>query len=245
MTLDFSCVGKFIINMETYIEEIIKNLPEDMSATATTPVGEHLFKTRDNATKLDEKPVKLFHHVTAQLLFLCKQGRPDIHTSVAFLCTGVKHPDYDDYKKLCRVIKYLRRTKFLWLTMEATHLDQNHWFIDGAFAVHNDMQRHSGSYMTFGHGMMNGSSNKQKINTTSSTEAETVAIHENMAAILWTRYFLQAQGYPMKPSVVHQDNQSAMLLGKPTGEAQAASAQGTLTSDTSFWLTAHSNDTSL
>ncbi len=212
MTLDFSCVGKFIINMENYIDEIMTHLPVDMSGTATTPAGDHLFKTRDNATKLDEKTAELFHHFTAQLLFLCKRGRPDIHTAVAFLCTRVKHPNQDDYKKLCRVIKYLHRTKFLWLTMEATHLDQNHWFIDGAFAVHKDMRSHSGSYMTFGRGMMNGSSNKQKINTTSSTEAETVVVHDNMAAILWTRYFFEAQGYPMKPSLVHQDNQSAMLL---------------------------------
>ncbi len=96
--------------------------------------------------------------------------------------------------------------------MEASHLDQNHWFIDGAFAVHDDMRSHSGSYMTFGRGMMNGSSNKQKLNTTSSTEAEIVAVHDNMPAVLWTRYFLESQGYPMKPTVIHQDNQSSILL---------------------------------
>jgi hypothetical protein len=41
---------------------------------------------------------------------------------------------------------------------------------------------------------------------------EVVAVHDNMPSILWARYFLEAQGYPMRPSVVHQDNQSAMLL---------------------------------
>ena len=66
--------------------------------------------------------------------------------------------------------------------------------------------------MTFGKGMMNGSSNKQKINTTSSTEAEIVAVHDNMPSILWTRYFLEEQGYPLKPCIIHQDNQSAILL---------------------------------
>ena len=96
--------------------------------------------------------------------------------------------------------------------MEAKYLDQNHWFIDGAFAVHDDMRSHSGSYMTFGRGMMNGSSNKQKLNTTSSTEAEIVGVHDNMPAVLFTRYFLEAQGYPLKPSIIHQDNQSSILL---------------------------------
>jgi hypothetical protein len=96
--------------------------------------------------------------------------------------------------------------------MEATHLDQNHWFTDGSFAVHGDMCSHSGSYMTFGQGMMNGSSKKQKLNTTSSAEAEIVAVHDNMPAILWMRYFLEAQGYLIKPTVIHQDNQSSVLL---------------------------------
>lgn len=84
--------------------------------------------------------------------------------------------------------------------MEATHLDQNHWLIDGAFAVHDDMKSHTGSFMTFGRGMMAGTSTKQKINTTSSTEAEVVAVHDNMASILWTKFFLEGQGYKMKPT---------------------------------------------
>lgn len=100
------------------------------------------------------------------------------------------------------------------LTMEAIHLDQNHWLIDKAFVVHNDMRSHSGSYMSFGRGMMNGSSNKQKLNTTSSNEAKMMAVHDNMPSILWTWYVLAEKGYPLKPCIIHQDNQSAMLLEK-------------------------------
>ncbi|KAL7527451.1 hypothetical protein ACHAXR_001965 [Thalassiosira sp. AJA248-18] len=33
-----------------------------------------------------------------------------------------------------------------------------------------------------------------------------------MTAILWKRYFLDAQGYPLEVSKVHQDNLSAKLL---------------------------------
>ena len=153
---------------------------------------------------------ELFHSISAQLLFLCKWGRPDIHTAVSFLCMSVKCPDQDDHTKLLQVIRYLRQTKLLELTMEASHLDQNHWFIDEAFTVHNDMPSHSVSYIS--HGIMNGSPNKQKINTTSSTEAKMVAVHGNMPSILRTRYFLETQGCPMKDSIIHQDNQSSMLL---------------------------------
>ena len=38
MTLDFSKDGAFIADMEEYPKEIIKDLPEDMNGTATTPL---------------------------------------------------------------------------------------------------------------------------------------------------------------------------------------------------------------
>jgi hypothetical protein len=212
MTLDFSKSGAFIVDMEEYLKEIIKDLPEDMNGTATTPAADHLFKVRENATKLNEERAEFFHRVVAQLLFVAQRGRPDLRTVVSFLTKRVQAPDEDDYKKLARAIKYIRRTMFLRLTVEAAYLDQNHWFIDGAFAVHPDMRSHTGAYMTFGKGMVDGSAKTQKIKTTSSTEAEVVAVYENMPALMWVRYFLEAQGYPLKPTTLHQDNTSAMLL---------------------------------
>ena len=47
MTLDFSKDGAFIVDMEEYLKEIIKDLPEDMNGTATTPAADHLFKVRE------------------------------------------------------------------------------------------------------------------------------------------------------------------------------------------------------
>ena len=35
-----------------------------------------------------------------------------------------------------------------------------------------------------------------------------------MPQVLWTRYFLEAQGYPIRDNAFYQDNQSAMLLKK-------------------------------
>ena len=212
MKLDFSEEKRFTVDMEEYLEGMLDELPSDMDGHASTPAADHLFRTRLNAPKLNEKQAELFHRVTAQMLFVSQRGRPDLRTAVSFLTKRVKAPDEDDYKKLVRAIKYIRRTKFLRLKIEATYLDQNHWFIDGAFAVHDDMKSHTGAYMTFGKGIIDGSSRGQRINTTSSTEAEVVAVHDNMAAILWTRYFLDAQGYPLKPSKVHQDNLSSKLL---------------------------------
>ena len=52
------------------------------------------------------------------------------------------------------------------------------------------MRSHTGAFMTFGKGMLDGASLTQKINTTSSTEAEVVAVHDLMSAILFLHYFM-------------------------------------------------------
>jgi hypothetical protein len=50
------------------------------------------------------------------------------------------------------------------------------------------------------------------LNTKSSTEAELVGVDDRMPQILWTRYFLEAQGYKVRENKIYQDNQSDMLL---------------------------------
>ena len=65
-----------------------------------------------------------------------------------------------------------------------------------------------------GKGSPTSMSRKQKLNTRSSTEAELVAVDDCMSQVLWTKYFLQEQGYETKANVILQDNTSAMKLEK-------------------------------
>ncbi|MEM9268336.1 MAG: hypothetical protein AAGA78_05300, partial [Pseudomonadota bacterium] len=39
-----------------------------------------------------------------------------------------------------------------------------------------------------------------------------MGINDAMALILWTRLFIEAQGYTVNDNVIYQDNQSTMLL---------------------------------
>jgi len=213
MTLDFSEPGKFKVKMVDYVDSMLESLPDDMGGIAATPAGDHLFEVNnDNPTKLDEKTAQLFHHLVAKALFLCKRARPDLQTAVAFLSTRVKEPDADDYKKLKRMMEYLRGTRELHLTLEAEDLHVIKWWIDASFAVHPDMKSHAGGCLSLGKGSVHGTSTRQKLNTKSSTEAELAGMNDVLPQVLWTRYFLEAQGYEVRDNVVFQDNQSTMLL---------------------------------
>jgi hypothetical protein len=215
-TLDFIAPRKAKFTMIDYIQTMLKDLPTDMDGEAATPAAKHLFEFNEKSTdiKLDRPTADLFHHNVAKLLFLCKRARPDIQTAVSFLCTRIKAPDADDYKKLTRVMRYLRATIDLPLVLEANNMQVIKWWIDASFAVHSDMRSHTGGAMTLGKGTIYAMSTRQKFNTKSSTEGELVGVNDVMPQVLWTRYFLEAQGYGVNDSVVDQDNQSAILLEK-------------------------------
>jgi hypothetical protein len=48
--------------------------------------------------------------------------------------------------------------------------------------------------------MFSTTSSKQKMNTHSSTKAELVGVNDMIAKVLWTLYFLKAQGYNVGPA---------------------------------------------
>ena len=204
-----------MVNIFDYIDGLLKDLPVDMDGESATPAASHLFSVNSvYPVLLGEERAQLFHHVVAKSLFLCKRSRPDLQTAGAFLCTRVKVPNEDDYKKLVRMVQYLRATRRLVHTLEADDLTVVKWWANSYYAVHPDMKSHTGGNISLGKGAIYGLSIRQKLNTKSSTEAELVGASNVMPQVLCTRYFLKAQGYPIRDNVLYQDNQSAMLLEK-------------------------------
>jgi Reverse transcriptase (RNA-dependent DNA polymerase) len=212
MTLDYSTEGKVGTRMEYYVDNMLSDLPEYFDGSATTPAAEHLLKVDKDAQALDQGDSEIYHSTTAKILFLCKRARPDVQTAMAFLCTRVMSPDVDDKKKLRRLVCFLRHTKELYLTLEANNLQIVKWWVDASFAVHQNMRSHTGGVLSLGKGAIYSISTRQKLNTKSSTEAELVGVDDVMPMILWTRQFMEAQGYTIKDNVLYQDNQSSILL---------------------------------
>ena len=215
MQIDYTEDGKVKFTMPHMIDEIIGQLPLSLSnGPSSTPAANHLFQVNKDAQKLDQATADLFHRITAQLLYLGKRARPDLQTAVSFLTTRVTSPDQDDLRKLGRCVRYLRRTKHYPLTLQADSMLSIKWWVDASYGVHPDLRSHTGGTMSLGKGAVYSSSIRQKLNTRSSTEAELVGVNDMMGLILWTRNFLEAQGYDVQDNILHQDNESAILLEK-------------------------------
>ena len=91
-------------------------------------------------------------------------------------------------------------------------LSHTKWFVDGAHMLHWDCKGQTGAGMTLVKGAILSYSWKQKINTKSSTKTELVVVDDAIGNILWSLYFMQAQGHKLTHALIYQDNKSAILL---------------------------------
>ena len=123
----------------------------------------------------------------ARLLFACKRARLDIKVCVAILCTRVRAPIEQDYKKLGKVISYFKKTVHLPLVVGADDSGRLTWNIDASFVVHPDCKSHTGACLNLGHGSILSISAKQKINTKCSTKAELGGVDDAMTFVMWMK----------------------------------------------------------
>jgi hypothetical protein len=172
--------------MIPHIKKILQDFPENITGVACSPAADHLFTIRAPTKPCLLPETQVIDHTVAQLLFLSRVCR-NIQTLVAFLTTRVKAPDKDDWGKVKRLLKYLNGTCYLKLTLSAESLSILQWYIDASHQIHDDCRGHTGAFLTLGASAVTSSSNKQKVNTKSSTESEIVALHDKN----WLHYMDQ------------------------------------------------------
>ena len=105
-----------------------------------------------------------------------KKERPDLQVAVTFLCKRVKCPNIGGWKKLGRLVRYVKATIHLPLIIGLDGSGNMVWSIDASFAVHMDMKSHTGYCLTLGTGSPISGSAGQKVNSRSMTEAELIVI---------------------------------------------------------------------
>jgi hypothetical protein len=219
MSLDFSRAGQVRVSMSGFISDLLEEC-EHIAGVVETPARNDIFKVEDKPLLTDSQR-EFYHSITAKLLYLGKRVRPDILTACAFLTKRVQNPNTGDQLKLERVIKYLRGTQAKYLCLQADkHISVLAW-VDVSYGVHEDYKSHTACVIGIGKGPVYAKSSTQKLNTKSSSEAELVGLSDSSGQIIWTRNFLEAQGYKMGAATVFQDNQSTIALvknGRSTSE---------------------------
>ena len=111
MDVEMISKGKIAVSTPQHISEAIEGLGEEFKGTAVNPAKSKLFSLDHNLPRLSGRRKETFHSVTAKILWISQRSRPDLDTAVSFLCTRVKEATEEDWRKLCRVVCFLKATK--------------------------------------------------------------------------------------------------------------------------------------
>jgi hypothetical protein len=119
----------------------------------------------------------------------------------------------EDKKKLVRVMGYLKGTVDRTLLLGAQKEKRVTAYIDAAYAVHGDSKSHSGVVIYIGDTLAYVSSKKQKCMSKSPTEAELIALTDNLGLVELFREFLEfvTQG-PVPAPTIYQDCSAVVSL---------------------------------
>jgi hypothetical protein len=200
------------ISMRDYLTEAITESSLSITKTASTPAGTNLFTIDETSPPLSKTSREVFHSVVAKLLYVSLRGRMDLLLTTSFLATRVTKSTQQDLKKLRRLLEYISGSLADTFTLGADDLGRLRTWIDASYAVHPDFKSHTGGAISFGRGALVCKSTKQKLNTKSSTEAETVGASDYFPHNIWVQHFMEAQGYTVSSNILEQDNQSAIHL---------------------------------
>ncbi|CAJ1952141.1 unnamed protein product [Cylindrotheca closterium] len=227
MALDFLVKGKVKIRMDDYVKNMLEDFPIKFNKDSKqeTPAGNDLLEA-GKGKLLSAEYRQIFHTTVTRGLNVSKRARLDIHHTITILASRVREPTESDWKKCVCMMRYLFCTSLYHLTLSTESLRVMKWMINASFAVHLDFKSRTGGTLSFGGGAAQVMLKKQKPNSRSSTEAELIAGDDVVTMILWTKLFMEWQGYPIKKNILYQDSKSAILLEengcKSTGKRSQA-----------------------
>jgi histone deacetylase 1/2 len=219
MNWDFSIPDQVTIAMEGYVRELLRKY--GVTKRYKTPAMDDLFLSDPDSPLLSREKQEMYHSAVMTLHYLAKRTRPDILTSVSWCATRVLLPTEEDEKKLDRILGFLLYTQDQKLVLKIGPTCEVRAFVDSSFGLYPDGKSVTGAVIMLGNAPIYYKSAKQKIVTRSSTESELVGISDTLSQILWVREFLMAQGVPLGPAVLYQDNLSTIFLankGRSTSE---------------------------
>ena len=151
--------------MYNYLEDILLETLDKMDGTYVTPASQHLFHVDEDSSDLDNETADFFHIMVAGFLDAAKRATPDTQVAVAFLCKRVKCPNQGDWKKLDRLVRYVRETIHIPLMLGWNESRNLVWSIDASFAMHMDMKSHTDYCLTMRQGSTISGFNTQSITT--------------------------------------------------------------------------------
>jgi hypothetical protein len=189
-------------HLEPYIDKLTDSYDRGDAYPRYTPtdVGILRLQKLPDDQHLDDRALNRYQTIVGKLLYSASQLRVDIAFHVAFLARGMSRPTPRHYEYALQVIDYLNTTKSHVVTYQSPNRGQSanlqlHGYSDASFADCSDRKSTSGFLFKLAGATVSHRSAKQRIVTTSTTEAEYVAMVAAAKEATWLTRLLHQIRY--------------------------------------------------
>ena len=156
-----------------------------------------------------------YRKIIGMLLYITTHSRPDIASSVSILSQKVSNPRDVDLLEAKRVVKYLKGTRNLSLSMSGQIPGEKMFAVsDSDWAEdQTDRKSHSGFFCSVNGGAISWYCRKQQLVSTSSCEAEYIALSEASKEIVWIKRLAHELSIDTPKTItLFTDSQSAISM---------------------------------
>jgi hypothetical protein len=199
------------ISQKGLTENIVNAYLDLNSKPASSPAGAHMFDDNNNNNTIDKSN---YLSAIMKIMYLARLTRPDILLATTYLSSRASAPTEGDWKKLLRIIRYLKGTTDYGIKISCKGL-QLTISVDASYGSHSDGHSHTGAIVSIGENKsyLTAKSNKQKTIATSSTDAEVIGAVDTLKMAEWLQNLIQELDLEKsKPINLLQDNQSSIYM---------------------------------
>ncbi|KAJ9540535.1 hypothetical protein OSB04_027041 [Centaurea solstitialis] len=184
------------LSQSTYIDKVLKRFRMDESKKGFIPMqhGIVLSKTQCPVSSKDQDKMKSVPYASAigSIMYAMLCIRPDVAYSVSVASRYQQNPGESHWVAVKNILKYLRRTKEMFLVFGGTEDEISvTGYSDASFQTdRDDFRSQSGYVFTLNGGAISWKSSKQDTIADSTTEAEYIAACDAAKEAVWLKNFL-------------------------------------------------------
>ena len=195
--------GMWIQTHEKYVTKVLEMMSMSTCNASTSPKLDKA--TMDDDEVPCEKPA-LFRTAVCTLLYASKR-KPEIQSTVRWLCKRLKAPDQKAWRQLVKLCRYMKGSQGL-ATFFPRHGEASHIvaYLDGDWACDElDRKSVAGGCIMVGGCRMHSHSRGLIDHALSSGESEIMSASEMLKECLLLQYNLQEAGFGLLRIVMHTD----------------------------------------
>lgn len=206
------------LNQCKYVNEILVKFGMIDCKGVNTPMDPNTKLIRSEQSVENEQLTK-YQQIVGSFHYLVTCTRPDLAIATSLLSQFNGNPDDNHFSSAKRVLRYLKKTPNLGISIrENGNVDDLVLigYADADWAGNFDEGKSATGYLFYlNDNLISWSTKKQQTTALSSTEAEYMAETEAAKEAMWLKMFINELGYEIKlPITINCDNQGAIRLAK-------------------------------